>query len=123
MHVPHSDDSAVRTERDPVMTEFQDPPSRRTYYAEERTVLARWRTGMAAVAVALAVGGRGSRIVLDSLATASLLKLAAMALSPWFSLLLVVFGLGSRARLFTPEASPHCQWRSLQLPPATSRSL
>jgi len=33
------------------------PASRRTRFAEERTVLAWWRTGMAAAAVALAIGG------------------------------------------------------------------
>ncbi len=33
------------------------PASRRTYFAEERTFLAWWRTGIAAAAVALAVGG------------------------------------------------------------------
>jgi putative membrane protein len=32
-------------------------PSRRTQFAEERTLLAWWRTGIAAAAVALAVGG------------------------------------------------------------------
>ena len=32
-------------------------PSRRTYFAEERTRLAWWRTGISAAAVALAVGG------------------------------------------------------------------
>jgi putative membrane protein len=32
-------------------------PSRRTYFAEERTVLAWWRTGISSAAVALAVGG------------------------------------------------------------------
>jgi uncharacterized membrane protein YidH (DUF202 family) len=32
-------------------------PSRRTYYAEERTLLAWWRTGIATAAVALAMGG------------------------------------------------------------------
>lgn len=31
-------------------------PSRRTYLAQERTLLAWWRTGLAATAVALAVG-------------------------------------------------------------------
>jgi putative membrane protein len=31
-------------------------PSRRTYLAQERTLLAWWRTGLAAIAVALAVG-------------------------------------------------------------------
>jgi uncharacterized membrane protein YidH (DUF202 family) len=31
-------------------------PSRRTYFAEERTLLAWWRSGMAAAAVALGVG-------------------------------------------------------------------
>jgi putative membrane protein len=31
--------------------------SRRTYFAEERTLLAWWRTGIAAAAVALGVGG------------------------------------------------------------------
>lgn len=31
-------------------------PSRRTYLAEERTLLAWWRSGLAALAVALAVG-------------------------------------------------------------------
>jgi uncharacterized membrane protein YidH (DUF202 family) len=35
--------------------EFGDP-SRRTYLAQERTLLAWWRTGFAAVGVALAVG-------------------------------------------------------------------
>jgi uncharacterized membrane protein YidH (DUF202 family) len=33
------------------------PASRRTYFAEERTLLAWWRTGIAAAAVALGVGG------------------------------------------------------------------
>jgi len=33
------------------------PASRRTYFAEERTVLAWWRTGIASAAVALGVGG------------------------------------------------------------------
>ncbi len=33
------------------------PASRRTYFAEERTVLAWWRTGISAAAVALGVGG------------------------------------------------------------------
>lgn len=32
-------------------------PSRRTQFAEERTLLAWWRTGIATAAVALAVGG------------------------------------------------------------------
>jgi putative membrane protein len=32
-------------------------PSRRTYFAEERTLLAWWRTGISSAAVALAVGG------------------------------------------------------------------
>jgi putative membrane protein len=31
-------------------------PSRRTYFAEERTILAWWRTGISSAAVALAVG-------------------------------------------------------------------
>src|SRR5580698_5000975 len=35
--------------------EFGDP-SRRTYLAQERTLLAWWRTGFAAIGVALAVG-------------------------------------------------------------------
>jgi uncharacterized membrane protein YidH (DUF202 family) len=35
--------------------EFGDP-TRRTYLAEERTLLAWWRSGLAAMAVALAVG-------------------------------------------------------------------
>jgi uncharacterized membrane protein YidH (DUF202 family) len=33
------------------------PASRRTHFAQERTLLAWWRTGIAAGAVALAVGG------------------------------------------------------------------
>jgi len=33
------------------------PASRRTYFAEERTVLAWWRTGISAAAVAVGVGG------------------------------------------------------------------
>jgi putative membrane protein len=32
-------------------------PSRRTYFAEERTVLAWWRTGISSAPVVLAVGG------------------------------------------------------------------
>jgi uncharacterized membrane protein YidH (DUF202 family) len=32
-------------------------PSRRTYFAEERTILAWWRTGISSAAVALAVWG------------------------------------------------------------------
>jgi uncharacterized membrane protein YidH (DUF202 family) len=36
--------------------EFEDP-SRRTYFAEERTLLAWWRTGVGSAAVAVAVGG------------------------------------------------------------------
>jgi uncharacterized membrane protein YidH (DUF202 family) len=32
-------------------------PSRRTYFAEERTLLAWWRTGIGAAAVAVAIGG------------------------------------------------------------------
>jgi uncharacterized membrane protein YidH (DUF202 family) len=42
------------------MAESAIPPpeaSRRTRFAEERTLLAWWRTGIAAAAVALAVGG------------------------------------------------------------------
>jgi uncharacterized membrane protein YidH (DUF202 family) len=42
------------------MTDPMAPPpeaSRRTRFAEERTLLAWWRTGIAAAAVALAVGG------------------------------------------------------------------
>jgi putative membrane protein len=37
-------------------SEFGDA-SRRTYFAEERTLLAWWRTGISAAAVALGVGG------------------------------------------------------------------
>ncbi len=33
------------------------PASRRTYFAEERTVLAWWRTGISAAAVAVGLGG------------------------------------------------------------------
>jgi uncharacterized membrane protein YidH (DUF202 family) len=40
---------------DPPDREFADP-TRRTYLALERTVLAWWRTGFAAIALALAVG-------------------------------------------------------------------
>ncbi|HLB39195.1 MAG TPA: DUF202 domain-containing protein [Actinomycetota bacterium] len=40
---------------DPDERDFGDP-SRRTYLAEERTLLAWWRSGLAALAVALAVG-------------------------------------------------------------------
>ncbi len=32
-------------------------PSRRTYFAEERTLLAWWRTGLGAAMVAVAIGG------------------------------------------------------------------
>ncbi len=39
------------------LSETYGAPSRRTYYAEERTLLAWWRTGMATAAVALAIGG------------------------------------------------------------------
>jgi len=38
-------------------TDHYPPASRRTYFAEERTLLAWWRTGIAAAAVALGVGG------------------------------------------------------------------
>ncbi len=40
---------------DPADRHFGDP-SRRTYFAEERTLLAWWRSSLAAIAVALAVG-------------------------------------------------------------------
>jgi uncharacterized membrane protein YidH (DUF202 family) len=44
-------------------TEDHYPPaSRRTYFAEERTLLAWWRTGIAAAAVALGVGGLVPRL-------------------------------------------------------------
>ncbi|HVX20328.1 MAG TPA: DUF202 domain-containing protein [Acidimicrobiales bacterium] len=38
------------------------PASRRTYFAEERTFLAWWRTGIAAAAVSLGVGGLVPRL-------------------------------------------------------------
>jgi putative membrane protein len=43
---------------DPVAAEDRDfgDPSRRTYFAEERTLLAWWRSSLAAIAVALGVG-------------------------------------------------------------------
>jgi uncharacterized membrane protein YidH (DUF202 family) len=50
------DDGAVSsTDQGPEETGFGDA-SRRTYLAGERTVLAWWRTGLATVAIALAVG-------------------------------------------------------------------
>jgi len=42
---------------DPHDSRDVEGPSRRTRFAEERTLLAWWRTGIATAAVALAVGG------------------------------------------------------------------
>jgi putative membrane protein len=67
------------------------PPSRRTYFAEERTLLAWWRTGISASAVALAVGG-----LLPHLA-----KLPAgrfVALGAGYGLLAIFFVIGGTLR-------------------------
>ena len=55
--------------------DFGDP-SRRTYLAEERTLLAWWRSGLAALAVALAVG-RLLPALLDERNTAGFVALGA----------------------------------------------
>jgi uncharacterized membrane protein YidH (DUF202 family) len=41
----------------PASSDGFGPPSRRTYFAEERTLLAWWRTGLGSAAVAVAIGG------------------------------------------------------------------
>jgi len=60
---------------DPDERDFGDP-TRRTYLAEERTLLAWWRSGLAALAVALAVG-RLLPALLDERNTAGFVALGA----------------------------------------------
>jgi putative membrane protein len=70
-----------------------NPPSRRTYFAEERTVLAWWRTGLAATAVALAVGG-----LLPHLAHLSRTRFVALGAGYGVLALFFVIGGSFRAR-------------------------
>jgi uncharacterized membrane protein YidH (DUF202 family) len=66
-------------------------PSRRTHFAEERTLLAWWRTGIAAAAVALAVGG-----VLPKLSQVP--RERALGLGVGYGILALVFILGGSLR-------------------------
>jgi putative membrane protein len=66
-------------------------PSRRTELAAERTLLAWWRTGIAAAAVALAVGG-----VLPKLSQVP--RERALALGVGYGILALVFILGGSLR-------------------------
>lgn len=68
-----------------------DPPSRRTYFAEERTLLAWWRTGIATAAVALAVGA-----LLPKLGTVP--KARFIALGAGYGILALVFVIGGTLR-------------------------
>lgn len=67
------------------------PATRRTYLAEERTLLAWWRTGIAAAAVALGVGGLVPRL-------AGLPKTRFLALGVGYGLLALVFVIGGAVR-------------------------
>jgi uncharacterized membrane protein YidH (DUF202 family) len=65
--------------------------SRRTYFAEERTLLAWWRSGMAAAAVALGVGA-----VLPKLGDVP--KARFVALGAGYGLLALIFVIGGSLR-------------------------
>jgi uncharacterized membrane protein YidH (DUF202 family) len=67
-----------------------DDPSRRTQFAEERTLLAWWRTGIAA-AVALAVGG-----ILPKLSQVP--RERALALGAGYGILALAFVIGGSLR-------------------------
>jgi uncharacterized membrane protein YidH (DUF202 family) len=66
-------------------------PSRRTQFAEERTLLAWWRTGIAAAAVALAVGG-----ILPKLSQVP--RDRALALGAGYGILALIFVIGGSLR-------------------------
>jgi uncharacterized membrane protein YidH (DUF202 family) len=67
------------------------PASRRTQFAEERTLLAWWRTGIAAAAVALAVGGLLPRL-------GDLPKTRFLALAAGYGVLSLFFVIGGTIR-------------------------
>lgn len=67
------------------------PASRRTYFAEERTILAWWRTGIAAAAVALGVGGLVPRL-------GDLPKSRFLALGVGYGVLALFFVVGGTVR-------------------------
>jgi uncharacterized membrane protein YidH (DUF202 family) len=76
------------------MAEPATPPpevSRRTRFAEERTLLAWWRTGIAAAAVALAVGGIVPKL-------SGLPKGRFVALGVGYGVLAIVFFVGGTIR-------------------------
>ena len=77
---------------EPVVVEQRFPDaSRRTYFAEERTLLAWWRSGIAAAAVALGVGA-----VLPKLGDEPRARFVALGIA--YGLLAVIFIVGGSLR-------------------------
>ena len=66
-------------------------PSRRTYFAEERTLLAWWRTGLGAAAVAVAIGGLLPKL-------GHLPRARCVALGVGYGLLALAFVIGGTVR-------------------------
>ena len=81
----------MTTDEEPAPAGEWDPPSRRTMFAEERTLLAWWRTGIASAAVALAVGGLIPRL-------GDLPKGRFLALACGYGLLSLFFVIGGTIR-------------------------
>ena len=77
--------------RNPLPPNQAQNPSRRTRFAEERTLLAWWRTGIGAAAVAVAVGG-----ILPKLSTVS--KDRALALGVAYGAFALMFVVGGSFR-------------------------
>ncbi len=77
--------------QEPASTQPSTDPSRRTRFAEERTLLAWWRTGIGAAAVAVAVGG-----ILPELSDVS--KDRALALGAAYGLFALMFVVGGSYR-------------------------
>jgi len=78
------------TDPQPDEPEFGDA-SRRTYFAQERTLLAWWRTGIGAAAVAIGIGGLVPHFT-------GLPKARFLALAAGYGILALVFIVGGTVR-------------------------
>jgi putative membrane protein len=86
-----------------------DDPTRRTYLAEERTLLAWWRSGLAALAVSLAVG----RLLPAVLGESTSVPFGLLGLG--FALLgLFLFVVGAYRHRSVEQALERGSYRSLQ---------